>query len=54
MGLQKLWSPIESDSINGQNEIFILPSVWISSDPKVDQVPNLFGIQFSVMSRVIF
>jgi hypothetical protein len=34
----------KSDGMNGQNESFILPSVWISSDPEVNQVPKLLGI----------
>jgi hypothetical protein len=36
------WS--KGDGMNGQKEPFILPSVWISSDPEVDPVPNLLGI----------
>jgi hypothetical protein len=36
------WS--KSNGMNGQNDPFLLPSVWISSDPEADQVPNLSGI----------
>jgi hypothetical protein len=39
------WS--KSDGMNGQNGLFILPSVWISSDPEVDQVPILLSIKKS-------
>jgi hypothetical protein len=39
------WS--KSDCVNGQNESFILPSVRISSDPELDQVPNMSGISKS-------
>jgi hypothetical protein len=37
------WS--KSDGMNRQSESFIFPSVWIASDPEVDQVHNLLGIQ---------